>query len=135
MNPTSSTGIESEPPAALLCWPRLDLRDDEAGALPATPLARQVCEALERRLERLAAHRLPPQVAEDVMDMWRDLDTAQALVAGGDADERPSGPAWRLLHDLHDWLPVCESWIEPAARLSPTPGGLKRGTALANLNA
>ena len=134
MNPTSSTAIEAEPPGPALCWPRLELQEDELASPPATPLARQVCEALERRLERLAAHPLPTEVAEDVMDMWRDLDAAHALLSGGAAPERPSRQAWRLLSDLQAWLPVCESWIGTAARPSSRPGWPTHGAAPATVN-
>lgn len=104
MNPDTSDGIASERHDPQLCWPRLSLAEDGRESSAATPLALQVCEALERRLERLAAHELPAQVAEDVMDMWRDLDAAQSLLADG-------RPVQRLLADLQAWLPVCESWI------------------------
>jgi hypothetical protein len=111
MNRTPSTGIAREHDGEALCWPHLDSTGDGPDVSPATPLAMQVCEALERRLERLAAHPLPVQVAEDVRDMWRDLGDAQALLADGHAHERQPGRTQRLLADLQAWLPVCETWI------------------------
>jgi hypothetical protein len=118
MNPAPSDGTATEPHGPTLCWPRLSGYEQGAGPSPATSLAHGVCDTLERRLERLAAHALPPQVAEDVMDMWRDLDTAQGLLAAT-RDGTAAGRAQRLLADLQAWLPVCETWIgragEPAA--------------------
>ena len=111
MNPIPSDGTESGQHEPALCWPRLNLPEEDCDSSVATPLSLQVCDALERRLERLAAHQLPAQVAEDVMDMWRDLDAAQTLLADGPANERRAGDAQRLLADLQAWLPVCESWI------------------------
>ena len=111
MNPIPSDGASSGQHEPGLCWPRLDLPEEGRGSSVATPLSLQVCDALERRLERLAAHSLPAQVAEDVMEMWRDLDAAQALLADGPANERRAGDAQRLLADLQAWLPVCECWI------------------------
>jgi hypothetical protein len=111
MNPIPSDGLASEPHDQALCWPRLNLPGDGSDSSHVTPMARQVCEALERRLERLAACPLPPQVAEDVMDMWRDLDAAQTLLVDGPAEESRPDEAHRLLADLQAWLPVCESWI------------------------
>ncbi|MGM9487995.1 hypothetical protein [Ideonella sp. YS5] len=107
MNPHTTDGSTIERHDPPLCWPRLSLAEDGRESPAATPLALEVCEALERRLERLAAHELPPQVAQDVTDMWRDLDAAQSLLAG---EQRPDH-AQRLLADLHFWLPVCETWI------------------------
>jgi hypothetical protein len=107
MSHTPATGSASEHHGEALCWPRLEAAGDE----PGRPLAEQVCEALERRLERLAAHALPAQVAEDVMDMWRDLGDAQALLADGPGHGHPAAHARRLLADLQAWLPVCETWI------------------------
>jgi hypothetical protein len=120
MNPIPSDGTASGQHEAGLCWPRLNLPEEGCDSLVATPLSLQVCDALERRLERLAAHQLPAQVAEDVMEMWRDLDAAQGLLADGPENERRPGHAERLLADLRAWLPVCESWIglgrhEPAS--------------------
>jgi hypothetical protein len=111
MNPIPSDGTESEQHEPGLCWPRLNLPEEDRDSSVATPLSLQVCGALERRLERLAAHQLPAQVAEDVMDMWRDLGAAQTLLADGPANERRAGDAQRLLADLQAWLPVCECWI------------------------
>ena len=111
MNPDTSDGVASERHDPQLCWPRLNLAEDGHESSAATPLALQVCAALERRLERLAAHQLPPQVERDVMDMWRDLDTAQSLLVEGASREPRPDHAERLLADLQFWLPVCETWI------------------------
>jgi len=115
MHPVTSDGTASEQHGQPLCWPRLGLHEHGDDQSPATPLALEVCDALERRLERLAAHALPPQVAEDVMDMWRDLDAAQGLLAAA-RDGAATGRAQRLLADLQAWLPVCETWIGKAAQ-------------------
>ena len=106
-----SASEQNEAAEEALCWPRLEATGEEPERSIATPLARQVCEALERRLERLAAHELPSQVAEDVIEMWHDLDAAQALLADGPAHGHPPASARRLLADLQAWLPVCETWI------------------------
>ena len=111
MKPIPSDGTASEQHEPGLCWPRLNLPEEGDDSPAASALAFQVCDALERRLERLCAYRLPAQVAEDVLDLWRALDAAQGLLADGSANERHPGRAQRLLADLQAWLPVCESWI------------------------
>jgi len=126
MNPHTSDGIASERQEPQLCWPCLSLAEDGRESPAATPLALEVCEVLERRLERLAAHQLPPQVQRDVMDMWRDLDTAQSLLVDGASREPRPDHAQRLLADLQFWLPVCETWIGLG---SPAPS---RGLSLMN---
>lgn len=109
MNPFSSRGTACEPQA--LAWPPLGPpQGEEAGVSAANPLALKVCDTLERRLERLAAHALPRDVAEDVIEMWRDLATAQGLLAAT-WDGAGARRAQRLLADLQAWLPVCETWI------------------------
>jgi hypothetical protein len=110
MSPVPSDGNASERHGQTLCWPRLNLHEHGAGPSPATPLVLEVCEALERRLERLSGHQLPPLVAEDVMEMWSDLDDAQGLLSAA-RDDAALSRAHRLLADLQAWLPVCEAWI------------------------
>lgn len=110
MHPVPSDGIASEQLGQSLCWPRLGPLEHGDDPSPATPLALEICDALERRLERLAGHQLPPLVAEDVMEMWRDLDDAQGLLSAA-GDGSAIDRAHRLLADLQAWLPVCETWI------------------------